>query len=81
MVVFIALHDTVPCPHCESSMKSYQWSMLSGSLGDYLLSVAVSGVCRPQSEALRGVLRVCGLIRMRIVDRNQRAIKQASNCD
>ena len=57
-------------------MKSHQWAMFSGALGDYLLSSEVSGIKKPQSEALRGILRICGLIRVRVVDKDQQAIKQ-----
>ena len=74
--VYTAMHESVPCPCCESSMKSHQWASLSGSLGDYIVSTDVSGVKRPQAEALCGMLRVCGLLRMRVVDPQQRTVKQ-----
>ena len=72
------LHEGVPCPCCTPSMKSHQWAMFSGALGDYILSTEVSGIKRPQSEAMQGMLRVCGLIRVRAVDKSQQAEKQRS---
>ena len=68
----------MPCPHCTPSMKSHQWALLSGALGDYLLSSTVSGVWQGQSEALRGVMRICGLMRVRVVDKFQQSIKQST---
>lgn len=74
---YVALKTTVPCPHCGlSGFKSYHWHLLSGGLGVYLCSTAVSGVEAPQSEAMQGVMRICGMIRTKIVDPTQQAIKQ-----
>lgn len=39
--------------------------MFSGAFGDYLLDPEVSGIAAPQAEALRGIMRVCGLIRVK----------------
>jgi hypothetical protein len=72
----VALHETVPCPCCNPSMKTHQWAMFCGALGDYLLSTSVSGIAGPQSEAMRGVLVICGLMRAKVVDKQQQAIKQ-----
>ena len=57
-------------------MKTHQWAMFCGALGDYLLSPEVSFIARPQSEALRGIMRICGLIRAKVVDKKQQALKQ-----
>ena len=50
--------------------------MFCGALGDYLLSPEVSFIAGPQSEALRGILRICVLMRAKVVDKKQQAIKQ-----
>ena len=55
MCLFIAMKEGMPCPCCESGMKSHQWATLSGSVGDYLLSTEVSCVKAPQAQALRGM--------------------------
>ena len=78
MCLFIAMKEGMPCPCCESGMKSHQWATLSGSVGDYLLSTEVSCVKAPQAQALRGMLRICGLMRIRVVNGVQRAIKQGT---
>lgn len=73
----IALKDTVPCPHCGlKGLKSSHWHLLSGALGVHLWSTEVSGVDEPQAEAMQGVLRICGMIRTKVVDLSQQAIKQ-----
>ena len=78
MFMLLALHETVPCPHCTGSLKSHQWHMFAGALGDYLLSPEVSDIAPLQSEALRGIMRICGLMRAKVVDKKQQAVKQAS---
>ena len=49
--------------------------MFSGAFGDYLLDPEVSGIEAPQAEALRGVMRVCGLIRVKGVKKSEQRIK------
>ena len=67
----------LPCPHCTLvGFKSYYWHLLSGALGAHLLSSAVSGIAAPQSEALCNVLKVCGMMRLKVTDPSRQAMKQ-----
>jgi hypothetical protein len=75
--LLLALHEKVPCPCCTTSLKTHQWSQLTGALGDYLLSPGVSGIAYPQSQAMRGVLRITGMMMAKVVDKKMRAIKQS----
>ena len=77
--VHAALNTAVPCPHCKngySSFTSYHWHQLCGGLGVHLMSPAISGIKTPQAEALCGLLRLCGMMRLKVVDPNQRPLKQ-----
>lgn len=68
----------MPCPHCTLvGFKSYYWHVLTGALGMHLLSPEVSGIAGPQSEAMCGILKICGYIRKRVVDKSRQTMKQA----
>ena len=76
--IIVGLRTDLPCPHCGiGKWKSYYWHLLSGALGDYLLSTAVSGIEPAQSKVMCGMMRICGMIRTKIVDPTKQAVKQS----
>ena len=75
----IDMNRTVPCPHCSSGLvafTSYDWIQLTGTMGVHLLSSPVSGIKHHQYEAMTGVLRICGMMRLKVVAPSEQPVKQ-----
>lgn len=73
------MNASVPCPHCPAAaleFTSHDWIQLTGALGAHLLSTEISGIRFHQSQAMCGVLRICGMMRLKVVAPSEQPIKQ-----